>query len=149
MVAAGDLKKARPGPVQHPELPRALLDQARWSYRVVGHYLLPTLEQWELGFMRDQNVVGEIGFWCRVTFAFIDYHRRRDLPVRSDAEERDLTTAFAALGSGAEGLQADDLDMIRACLEQPVGFAEEAERVRGIDLNEPWEPPESVRDWPP
>jgi hypothetical protein len=38
--------------------------------------------------MRDVNVVSEVGYWHQVAFAFITYHQRRYLPLRSVQEER-------------------------------------------------------------
>jgi hypothetical protein len=52
----------------------------RWTFAVAGHYIQPTLEQWELGSMRDVNVVSEVSYRQGVPFAFITYYQRRNLP---------------------------------------------------------------------
>lgn len=95
-----DPKGIGPGRVRHPELPRLLLDMIRWNHRVVGRYLHPTLEQWELGFMRDEDVVAEVAHWNRVAFAFIDFHHRRNLPLRPDEEELPCSGPSVPSGSG-------------------------------------------------
>src|SRR5262245_11948401 len=81
------LDEIKQGPIRHQELPSFLLDIIRWTYEVVGRYLKPTLEQWETGFMRDLHVDREVIFWHQTAFAFITYHLRRQLPLRSPEEE--------------------------------------------------------------
>jgi len=39
------VSETKPGPIQHSELPDFLLDMIRWTYKIVGNYLHPTLEQ--------------------------------------------------------------------------------------------------------
>jgi hypothetical protein len=72
-VKPSDLK---PGPIRHQELPEFLLDIMRWTFEVIGHYVVATSEQWELDFMRDLNVEREVLLWHRMAFAFITYHRK-------------------------------------------------------------------------
>jgi hypothetical protein len=153
LLTASELKDLRPGPIQHQELPRLLLDVIRWEYSVVGHYIHPTLEQWELSLMRERNIVGEVGFFHRLSFAFIDYHRRRGLPLRSKKEEKSLISSFIVLGSNFGEIEDDDLTTLRQCWESPAGFHEDVERVKRLaatsrDLSVPWSPPESVAGWP-
>ena len=67
----------------HParQLPTLLLDILKWIHAVVGHYIEPTLEKWELGFMREWHVVKEVMIWHRFAFAFVTYHRRELWPT--------------------------------------------------------------------
>src|SRR5262249_1959648 len=90
LMSPEEMRKAQPGPIPPATLSQFLLDLMRWTYKVVGRYLYPTLEQWELGFMRDRHVEDEVGFWYRAAFAFITYHKRRNVPLRSDDEEKSL-----------------------------------------------------------
>ncbi len=39
---------------------------ARYSYRHAGHYLIPTYEQWEAGFLRESLLMNELMHWFRV-----------------------------------------------------------------------------------
>jgi hypothetical protein len=108
------LSDLREGPIQHPEgTPPELERVLRWQYRHVGHLVHPTYEQWELGFMRDANMVQEIALWTRMTWAALESQRRhperdRDAVFRSilglsmgkppgDDEERDLLELMKAL----------------------------------------------------
>ena len=48
-VPTTELGKMQPGQIQHEDLIPFEEDLMRWSYRIVGHYVQDTLEQWELG----------------------------------------------------------------------------------------------------
>lgn len=39
---------------------------ARYTYRHAGHYLEPTYEQWEAGFLRERFLMKELMHWFRV-----------------------------------------------------------------------------------
>ena len=150
MVTPEQAKRLRGGPIRHPNLPGWLLAMMRWSYGVVGRYLYPTLEQWELGFMRDTNIVGEVILWHGIAFAFITYHRRRGLPLRSDAEERQPVAGLSAMLSQAELPDTEDTRLIRQCLDSPDGWeAEEARTKQALEAGPcaTWSPPEDMADW--
>jgi hypothetical protein len=140
-----------PGRIQHPHLPDFFLDIMRWTYRVVGRYIQPTLEQWELGFMRDRNVQTELQFWHRAAFGFITYHQRRGLALRSDPEEQQLVGALVELASEAprDG-KSDEKTFIRQCFAAPDGWQQEVDRVRALAglPDARWSPPEHLKDWP-
>jgi hypothetical protein len=55
--------KLKPGPIRHVALPDQLLDQIGAVYKVLGPYLDTTLEQFEVGFMREMHPVREIAIW--------------------------------------------------------------------------------------
>ncbi len=58
-----------PGPIRHPKLPPALLKEVQRLWHSVGKALnnnLSTLEQWEIGFMRDTNPDKEVLAWQRI-----------------------------------------------------------------------------------
>jgi len=98
MVPTNELRK---GPVRH-ELDGFMVDVARWSYKVVGHYVARTLEEWELDFMRDAVPEQEIGIWHRIAFAFITYHKRNGLLLRSDEEEGQLVGKLVMASAGGD-----------------------------------------------
>jgi hypothetical protein len=147
------LDKLQPGPIQHPTLPDSLLDIIRWTYDVVGHYVQPTLEQWELDFMRDMNVAREVVFWHRTAFAFITYHHRRNLPLRSDEEEGRLVALFCVPDRPEEGamqVDAAEWEFVRQCWEAADGWEQEVARIKSLAAapNARWTPPEHLGDWP-
>lgn len=58
------LNKIKPGPLRHKKGLSPLLEQiAREIYAKVGHFVYPTFEQWELGFMRDMHPWREVLLW--------------------------------------------------------------------------------------
>ena len=58
------LDKIKPGPLRHKKGLSPLLERiARGLYSTVGHFVYPTFEQWELGFMRDMQPWREILIW--------------------------------------------------------------------------------------
>ena len=54
-------------PIRHESLPPEDLAVCAYTYRKVGKFVTPTLEQWELGFMKDTNPMDELAFWLRLT----------------------------------------------------------------------------------
>ena len=50
-----DPSQIQPGPIRHESLPPELLDLIRSVYKLIGPYLNTTLEQFEIGFMRDMH----------------------------------------------------------------------------------------------
>ncbi len=56
--------KLKPGPLRHKRGLSPLLEQiARMLYSKVGHFVYPSFEQWELGFLRDMHPWREILVW--------------------------------------------------------------------------------------
>jgi hypothetical protein len=62
-----------------------------------------TLEQFEIGFMRDLHPESEVALWCSITAAWLAYHEKylhdETLP---DQEEKKLLAALIAISSGVE-----------------------------------------------
>jgi hypothetical protein len=50
-----DPRKLRPGPIRHESLPPVLLQRIGAVFGVIGPYTGMTLEQFEVGFMRDMH----------------------------------------------------------------------------------------------
>jgi hypothetical protein len=146
------LKNLWPGSIQHNDVDLLSRDMMKWSYDVVGRYLYPTLEQWELGFMRDMRTRMEVWFWHRIAAAFITYHRRLNLPLRSADEERKLIGRFVELVSMDESQKTTVETNLLESWQSPEGFEKEVKRLEG--LVQPsgevkrWTPPPQFDKWP-
>lgn len=96
-----DLSKLQPGPIRNESLAPELLEQIKTIYDVVGPYFGMTLEQFELGFMRDMQPAGEVAIWCSITAAWLAYHEKflgdEMLP---DEDEKKLLGALIAISTG-------------------------------------------------
>lgn len=91
----------RPGPIRNESLPDALLEHIRAVFDVIGPYLDTTLEQFEIGFMRDTNPASEVVVWCSITAAWIAYHEKYlDDSSLPDDEERKLIAALILISTG-------------------------------------------------
>lgn len=91
----------QPGPIRHESLPPKLIEQIRAIYDVLGQYFDNSLEQFEVGFMRDTHPEHEVGVWLAITAVWIDYHEQYlDDVVMSDADEKKLLSALIAISSG-------------------------------------------------
>jgi hypothetical protein len=64
-----DPSQLRPGPIRNESLSPDLLDQIRAVFDVIGPYIGMTLEQFEIGFMRDLDPESEVALWCSITAA--------------------------------------------------------------------------------
>ena len=85
-----DPKQLRPGPIRNESFPPELLDQIKAVFDVIGPYISMTLEQFEIGFMRDMHPESEVALWFRITKAWLAYHEdflgKRDTAERRRAE---------------------------------------------------------------
>ncbi len=97
-VKTSDIKDA---PIRHESLPPKMLKTLKLLYDDVGRYVQPTLEQWELGFMRDTHPEREVTAWCRIAFAWHDFHKRYHGDKRlRDEEEKKLVGALSMISCG-------------------------------------------------
>lgn len=102
-----DPNQLRPRPIQHESLSPELLEHVRAVYDVVGPYLATTLEQFEIGFMRDAQPESEVAVWCSITAAWIDYHEKHlGDEVLPDEDEKKLLAALIAISTGVEDMEA-------------------------------------------
>lgn len=98
-----DSKQLRPGPIRHESLPSTLLEQIKSVFDVIGKYLNMTLEQFEVGFMRDMHPEQEAAVWCSITAAWLSYHEKHlNNEVGPDEEEQKLLGALIAISAGVE-----------------------------------------------
>ena len=98
-----DPRTLRPGPIRHESLPPDLLGQIKAVYDVIGEHVGMTLEEFEIGFMRDMHPESEVALWFRITKAWLAYHEdylgNEALP---NEEERKLLGALVAISTGVE-----------------------------------------------
>jgi hypothetical protein len=52
-------------------LPPELLEQVKTIFDVIGRHIGMTLEQFEIGFMRDIHPEREVAVWCSITAAWL------------------------------------------------------------------------------
>jgi hypothetical protein len=65
------LEDIKQGPIRHKKGLTPLLEEfARVLFSKVGHFVYPTFEQWELGFMRDTHPWREILIWENIARTF-------------------------------------------------------------------------------
>lgn len=98
-----DPSKLRQGPIRHETLPPKLLDQIKVVFDLIGRYTGMTLEEFEIGFMRDMHPEREVAIWCSIAAAWLAYHKKYLNGERlSDDEERSLVAATIAISSGVD-----------------------------------------------
>lgn len=96
-----DPKHLRPGPIRNESLPPELLERIEAVFDVIGPYLNMTLEQFEVGFMRDMHPESEVALWCSITAAWLAYHEKYlgDETLPAD-QERNMLGALIAISTG-------------------------------------------------
>lgn len=100
-----DPSQLRPGPIRNESLPDQLLEHIRAVFDVIGPYLDTTLEQFEIGFMRDMNPASEVVVWCSITAAWIAYHEKYlNDEAFPDEEEKKLIAALIAVSTGMDDI---------------------------------------------
>ena len=65
--------KLKDGPIRREALTPAATGRAKQVYARVGHMIVPTFEQWELGFLRELTPELEIAVWEVIADAFDAY----------------------------------------------------------------------------
>ena len=68
-----DPKHIRPGRIRHGSLPPDLLEQIGAVFDEIGQFLANTLEQFEIGFMRDTEPERGVLIGASVTATWCDY----------------------------------------------------------------------------
>jgi hypothetical protein len=96
-VRLGDLQQ---GPIRHGSLPDDLLHYIKFVYDKVGHYFDKTLEQWEVGFMRDAQPGREVAVWLRIIASWDLYHEKYVKTELTDEQESKLIGTLVAISMG-------------------------------------------------
>jgi hypothetical protein len=118
-------KQLRQGPIRHESLSPELLDFIRAVYDVLGPYLGMTLEEYEIGFMRDLRPEREVAVWCRIAKAWLAYHERflhnKTLP---DEDEKHLLGALIVISTGVDDVNRLEVPAevgrkLTECFEEP------------------------------
>ena len=119
-----DPNQLRPGPIRHESLPPDLLEHVQAVFKVIGPYLGITLEQFEIGFMRDTHPEREVAVWCGITMAWVAYHEKHlGDEFLSDEDEKKLLGALVAISTGVEdtamlGVPVDVGQKLLECYDQ-------------------------------
>ncbi len=102
-----DLSRLGPGAIRNESLSPKLLEHIAAIYDVVGPYLGTTLEQFEIGFMRDTHPEDEVAVWCSITAAWIAYHEQYlNDEFLADEDENKLLTALISISTGVVKVNA-------------------------------------------
>ncbi len=92
-------------------MPNGLIEAIKFSYDTVGHYITPTLEQWETEFMRDSRPEKEVHTWVRIALSWQLYHERNATDkVLSDEHEKNLVTTLVLISMGV--IEAEKLTLV-------------------------------------
>lgn len=98
-----DPNQIQPGPIRHESLDPILLERIKSIYDVLGQFFNQTLEQFELGFMRDTNPEHEVVIWSAIMVVWMDYHEKYlDDEIMSDADEKKLLAALISISAGVD-----------------------------------------------
>ena len=122
-----DPKQLRPGPIRNESLPPELLEQIKAVFDVIGPYIGMTLEQFEIGFMRDMHPESEVALWFRITKAWLAYHE--DFLANetlTNEEERKLLGALIGISTGIEDVSKLNVPVevgrrLLQCYDDPAG----------------------------
>lgn len=118
-----DPNQLQPGPIRHKSLPAKLLEHIEAVFDVIGPYLSTTLEEFEIGFMRDTHPEREVAVWFSITSAWIAYHDKyHGGDLLPDEDEKKLIGALIAISTGVEdtaklGVPADVGQKLLECYD--------------------------------
>lgn len=99
---------------------------------------------------RSARCRSEVQFWFRVSHAFITYHRRKRILLRSEEEEKKFIGVFLNLRPEDVPGEPEETKFIRECYLAPDGWDEEVALLQLLaeDKNARWSPSDRVKDWP-
>jgi hypothetical protein len=96
----GDRPALRSGPIRHATLPPQLVEQIRAVFEVMGPYLETTLEQFEVGFMREMFPEREVACWRSIVAAWLAYKRERPRVAAQPEKARKVLGALISISTG-------------------------------------------------
>jgi hypothetical protein len=127
-----------------------LQGKLNWTYRIVGCYLRPTIEEWsDLYISGGDGSADVLAKFEQLAFAFIAYHDRKRLPLRSFDEEADLVNQILhLLAFGTADDEPTEADFLLECsdLETNEYFQEDSKQEEELfrlakTRFQPWMPP--------
>jgi hypothetical protein len=130
-------EETRDTPIRHESLSKEDLAICAYTCKRVGKYIQPTLERWELGFMKDTHPLQELAFWVRACLVL-----ERIQPKDPGAFVRKL--CIASIGSGtwpadaleeADALTDSEIEDAIAAAFKEAGLAPPEERDTPRDDN--------------
>lgn len=117
------LSRMRAGPICQTSLADNLLRHIAIIYRQIGRYLGMNLEQFEIGFMREESPDVEVAVWSSIAHAWRDFHCKYvgDVTLPVD-EEKSLLAALIAISMGVQnvdklGVPAEVGSRLLACFD--------------------------------
>src|SRR5262245_27742070 len=115
------------GPIRHESLSPDLLEKIGVVHGLIGRYLNTTLEEFEIGFMRDMHPQREVALWCRIELAWRSFHLRHlEGKLLADEEEKRILGALLGISTGMENhedlrVPADVAQNLLECYANPSG----------------------------
>jgi len=99
------LSRMRAGPICQDSLSGELLGHIDSIYQKIGRHLGMNLEQFEIGFMREESPDVEVAIWSSIATAWSDFHRKYvgDVKLPRD-EEKSLLAALIAISMGVQNV---------------------------------------------
>lgn len=95
-----------PGRFRRESSPQEFREQIEAVHRLIGRYLGLTLEEFNIGFMRDSCPEDEVVIWCRIATVWYEYHDRfLDGDRLPDDQEEQIVAALIAISAGEEDMQ--------------------------------------------
>ena len=89
----------QPGPIRRESLSRDQEQRVHAAYRYLAPYLGTTLEQFEIGFLRDANPDSEIDIWLAMAIDHSDFIEQQT--DKSGKMQRDVYKCLLSISVGA------------------------------------------------
>ncbi len=110
------LEDIKQGPIRHKKGLTPLLEElARVLFSKVGHFVYPTFEQWELGFMRDTHPWREILIWENIARTFDLYVAEH--PEAANSEQVVGTIVSISMGQVSENETENEKELCNLFIE--------------------------------
>jgi len=97
------IRKLRPSPVRHTELPEALVGRIRLVRAALLSAYPQTMDFWLDGFKRDMNPHEEVSYWERIASCYLEYI----MATRLDARQQ--KTAFFLIMNYLNGYKGENV----------------------------------------
>jgi hypothetical protein len=98
-----DPKQIRKGRIRNHSLAPELLQRIGLIFKLIGPYVATTLEEFEIGFMRDSQPEREVAIWAAISAAWLAYHKRYLESQRlAIDQEKKLLGALLLISAGVD-----------------------------------------------